>query len=72
MIHQQNLYRKYQRTEQQQQIRQLQTENEILRTQAESQMSLESIEQYATEKLGMQRCSPGQIILVEIPDEKET
>lgn len=50
------------------QIRTLQTENEILRVEAENNLSLEAIEQYATDKLGMQRCSPGQITLIEISE----
>ena len=45
------------------------TENEILTAEYESTVSLEEIEKYAIEVLGMQRCDPSQIIYVsEQPD----
>ena len=45
--------------------RELEQENRILRVRFESAMDLESLEKYALEKLGMQRCSPGQIYYIE-------
>lgn len=44
------------------QIRALQEENAVLRQRYESSISLEEVERYATEVLGMQRCTPAQII----------
>ena len=46
----------------------LETEIAVLTARAESRLSLEELERYAAEKLGMQRCGPGQIILIETPD----
>lgn len=52
------------------QAEQLKTQNEILRAEYENSLSLEEIERYATDVLGMQRCSPGQIFYLELPDEE--
>jgi len=46
----------------------LKTENEILRAELESSLSIAELEKYAREVLGMQSCSPGQIIYIEHPD----
>lgn len=43
----------------------LEAEIAVQTARAESRLSLEELERYAVEKLGMQRCSPGQIILIE-------
>ena len=43
-------------------------ENERLRAQTEERLSLEAIERYARETLGMQPLSPAQIIYLESPD----
>lgn len=51
------------------QVSQLKSENQVLRAQYENSISLEEIETYATQVLGMQRCSPGQIIYIEYPAE---
>ena len=48
-------------------VSKLHNENEILRAAYENSISLEEIERYAIEELGMQRCSPSQIIYVELP-----
>lgn len=45
----------------------LKTSNAVLQAEYENSISLEEIDTYATEVLGMQRCSPGQIIYVELP-----
>ena len=50
-------------------VKNARTENEILTAQYENTVSLEDIEKYAIEILGMQRCDPSQIIYVsEQPD----
>lgn len=49
-------------------IRELADENERLRSQVESSLSLEEIERYARETLGMQPCGPGQIVYLESPE----
>lgn len=46
----------------------LEEENRLLYVSYEKSIDLESLEKYATEQLGMQRCSPGQIIYVEYTD----
>jgi len=51
------------------QVERIETETQILRAEYENSRSLREIERYATEVLGMQRCSPGQIIYIEQPDE---
>ncbi|MBO6041212.1 MAG: hypothetical protein J6P58_08365 [Oscillospiraceae bacterium] len=43
----------------------LEAEIAVLAARAESRLSLEELERYAVEKLGMQRLSPGQVILIE-------
>ena len=42
----------------------LEAEVDVLTARAESRMSLDALEQYAAEVLGLQRCTPGQIIVV--------
>ena len=49
----------------------LREEEARLRANWESSVSLEEIESYATEKLGMQRRSPGQIVYLTLPEETE-
>ena len=34
---------------------------------AESRLSLEALERYAVEELGLQRCTPGQIVVIDTP-----
>ena len=51
------------------QVEQLKTQNGILRAEYENSISLEEIERYATEVLGMQRCAPSQIIYIEYPED---
>ena len=46
----------------------LEAEIAVLAARAESRLSLEELERYAVEKLGMQRLSPGQVILIETPE----
>ena len=46
----------------------LKTENQILLAQWENSMSLEELERYAIEKLGMQRPTPGQIRVIEFTE----
>ena len=46
-------------------VQQLKTENEILRAEYENSLSLEEIERYAIEKLGLQRQSPGQVFYID-------
>lgn len=46
----------------------LEAEIAVLAARAESRLSLEELERYAVEKLGMQRCGPGQVILIEAPE----
>ncbi len=50
-------------------IAELERENESLRVRCEIRLSLEEIERRAVQELGMQRCSPGQIIIIEEPVE---
>jgi len=45
----------------------LEQENRQLAAQAETMMSMEELERYAIEVLGMQHCSPDQIIYIEVP-----
>lgn len=44
-------------------------ENRYLRAEYESRYSLQAIESYAAEKLGMRPCSPEQIEYIELPGE---
>ena len=46
----------------------LKTENQILQTRLDNSLSLEELETYALEELGMQRPAPGQIRTVEITE----
>ena len=46
-------------------IERLKTENRVLYVQNQCEMSLEELERYALEELGMQRLSPRQIIYIE-------
>ena len=46
----------------------LEEENEILRVRAETSFSLERIERYAREVLGMQPCTPAQIVPAALHD----
>lgn len=50
------------------QTEKLKTENAVLRAELESSLSLEELEAYAVGVLGMQRCSPGQIVYIEHTD----
>ena len=52
----------------QREVNELEEANAILRASYESSVSLEEIERYATQVLGMQRCSAGQIIYIEYED----
>lgn len=45
----------------------LESENEILRAEYDSILSLEELERLAIEELGMQRCTPEQIQIIELP-----
>lgn len=46
----------------------LKEENRALFVKYENSIDLESLEKYAVEQLGMQRCSPGQIMYMEYTD----
>lgn len=48
------------------QVREFETENEILLAQCENSMSIEEIELYATQVLGMQHLRPEQMVYIEI------
>ncbi len=47
---------------QEKELKELELENKCLTAECESRLSLENIETYAEEVLGMRRCSPEQII----------
>ena len=47
-------------------LQSLKEENRVLQARVESSLSLEELERRATEKLGMQRLSPGQIIYIDL------
>ena len=47
-------------------LKTLKEENRVLQARVESSLSLEELERRATEELGMQRLSPGQIIYIEL------
>ena len=49
----------------------LEKENRQLSAQAETVMSLEELERYAIDKLGMQHCTSEQIIYIDVPREKD-
>lgn len=44
-------------------------ENELLRARVEQRLSLEAIERYAREELGMRSSLPGQVIVLDEPTE---
>lgn len=46
----------------------LKAENEILRAEYENSVSIQEIESYAVNELGMQRLMPGQIYYIELPE----
>ena len=46
----------------------LKTENQILQTRLDNSLSLEELEAYALEELGMQRPAPGQIRTIELTE----
>lgn len=48
----------------------LEQENESLRARAACAVSLEELEDYAIRVLGMQHCEPGQITVLELPEER--
>lgn len=50
------------------QIEKLEEENRLLYVSYENSIDLERLEKYAVEQLGMQRCSPNQIIYIEYTD----
>lgn len=47
----------------------LSKEIELLNARVESSLSLEELERRAVEELGLQRCTPGQIIVIDTPVE---
>ena len=47
-------------------LKTLKEENRVLQARVESRLSLEELERRATEELGMQRLSPGQIIYIDL------
>ncbi|MGI5976461.1 MAG: hypothetical protein ACOX68_02025 [Candidatus Limivicinus sp.] len=47
----------------------LREENELLTAQCENSISMEKLESYATEVLGMQHCSPDQIEYIEFKEQ---
>ena len=49
-------------------VRELTEENERLSIRVEEQLSLEAIERYAREKLGMKPASAGQIVYLDVSD----
>lgn len=44
----------------------LKAENELLSAEYDNSMSLEELEAYAVEELGMQRCGPNQIFYIDL------
>lgn len=52
----------------QSEVNALEEENRVLFVKYENSIDLESLEKYAVEQLGMQRCSPGQIVYIEYTD----
>lgn len=48
-----------------QELETLKYENQILRVTYESMLRLDEIERYAIEELGLQHCSPGQIVYID-------
>lgn len=49
-------------------IAQQRRENRLLQARCESCMSLEELEKYAINELGMQQCRPWQIVYIDISD----
>lgn len=49
-------------------VARLKTENEVRSAEYENMLSLGEIERYAVEVLGMQHCSAGQIVYIELPE----
>lgn len=49
-----------------QELTELKEENHILQAKSESSLSLEELERYATEVLGMQRLKPSQIFYIDL------
>lgn len=49
-----------------QELTELKEENHILQAKNESSLSLEELERYATEELGMQRLKPSQIFYIDL------
>lgn len=47
-------------------LKTMKEENRVLQARVESSLSLEELERRATEELGMQRLSPGQIIYIDL------
>ncbi|MBQ5405889.1 MAG: hypothetical protein IIU18_04585 [Oscillospiraceae bacterium] len=45
----------------------LEREIAVMTARAESRLSLEALERYAVEELGLQRCTPGQIVVIDTP-----
>lgn len=52
----------------QSEVNALEEENRVLFVKYENSIDLESLEKYAVEQLGMQRCTPGQIVYIEYTD----
>ncbi len=52
----------------QSEVNALEEENRVLFVKYENSIDLEGLEKYAVEQLGMQRCSPGQIVYIEYTD----
>ena len=49
-----------------QELTELKEENHILQAKSETSLSLEELERYATEELGMQRLKPSQIFYIDL------
>lgn len=50
-------------------LKTLKEENRVLQAKLESSLNLEELERRATEELGMQRLSPGQIIYIDLGEQ---
>ena len=46
----------------------LKNENQTMRVRYESMLRLDEIERYAVEELGLQHCSPGQIVYIDLAE----
>lgn len=53
----------------QREAEELKAQNEILQAEYDNSLSLEELEAYATEVLGMQQCMPGQVYYIDYPEE---